>query len=307
MSTDRDTTRIVRSWLEEGVTALPDRVLDAVLDQLPATPQRRATAWPARRFSKMNTTAKLSLAAATVAVAAFLGMRFLAPGASVGGPTETPTPTATPAPSVAAVAFPQPAALEPGTYFWDMETEPPVRFSFTVPAGWTNRSDIIRKDKGEPGEVALGLWIVTNTYADPCRWQDSLVDPAIGPTVEDLTTALISQSGRNASAATDVVVDGCPARRIELSVPADLDIATCDNGYYRDWLQEGESHLENPDLDSVDATNVLFRSGQVNGVYILDVEGVRIVINTWHMPASSEADLEELQRMLDTIQIEPPA
>ena len=42
MSTDRDVTRIVRSWLEEGVTALPDRVLDAVLDQLPATPQRRA-------------------------------------------------------------------------------------------------------------------------------------------------------------------------------------------------------------------------------------------------------------------------
>ena len=29
MSSDRDTTRIVRSWLDEGVTALPDRVLDA--------------------------------------------------------------------------------------------------------------------------------------------------------------------------------------------------------------------------------------------------------------------------------------
>ena len=42
MSTDRDTTRIVRSWLEEGATALPDRVLDAVLDQVPATSQRRA-------------------------------------------------------------------------------------------------------------------------------------------------------------------------------------------------------------------------------------------------------------------------
>ena len=38
MSPDRDTTRIVRSWLEEGVTALPDRVLDAVLDQAPRDP-----------------------------------------------------------------------------------------------------------------------------------------------------------------------------------------------------------------------------------------------------------------------------
>ena len=41
MSTDRETTRIVRSWLEEGATALPDRVLDAVLDQVPTTRQRR--------------------------------------------------------------------------------------------------------------------------------------------------------------------------------------------------------------------------------------------------------------------------
>ena len=54
MSTDRDVTRIVRSWLEDGATALPDRVLDTVLDQLPATPQRRAW-WPARRLREMNT------------------------------------------------------------------------------------------------------------------------------------------------------------------------------------------------------------------------------------------------------------
>ena len=28
MSTDRETTRAVRSWLDDGVTKLPDRVLD---------------------------------------------------------------------------------------------------------------------------------------------------------------------------------------------------------------------------------------------------------------------------------------
>ncbi len=55
MSSDRDTTRIVRSWLEDGVTQLPDRVLDAVLDQVPATRQRRAN-WPALRFPIMNST-----------------------------------------------------------------------------------------------------------------------------------------------------------------------------------------------------------------------------------------------------------
>ncbi|HSL32962.1 MAG TPA: hypothetical protein VK871_04880, partial [Candidatus Limnocylindrales bacterium] len=62
MSTDRDVTRIVRSWLEEGVRALPDRVLDTVLEQLPATPQRRSR-WPTRRFA-VNNYAKVAIAAA---------------------------------------------------------------------------------------------------------------------------------------------------------------------------------------------------------------------------------------------------
>jgi hypothetical protein len=41
MSSDRELTHIVRSWLDEGVTVLPDRVLDDVLAQLPVTSQRR--------------------------------------------------------------------------------------------------------------------------------------------------------------------------------------------------------------------------------------------------------------------------
>ena len=49
MSTDRDTTRIVRSWLQDGATRLPDQVLDLVLDELPTIHQRRATRWPVRR------------------------------------------------------------------------------------------------------------------------------------------------------------------------------------------------------------------------------------------------------------------
>ena len=59
MSTDRETTRVVRSWLDEGVTKLPDRVLDAVLDQVPATPQRRS-GWSAWRSYRMNTYLKLA-------------------------------------------------------------------------------------------------------------------------------------------------------------------------------------------------------------------------------------------------------
>ena len=95
MSTDRETTRVVRSWLEEGVTALPDRVLDAVLDQVPATPQRRSW-WPAWRSNSMSTYAKLIGAAAAVLLVAVVGYQFLPRNGGIGGqPTIAPSPSPT--------------------------------------------------------------------------------------------------------------------------------------------------------------------------------------------------------------------
>lgn len=93
MSTDRETTRLVRSWLEEGVTRLPDRVLDVVLDQVPATPQRRHW-WSAWRFNQMSTYAKVLAGAAALLVVAFVGYQLLPRNGGVGGqPTIAPSPS----------------------------------------------------------------------------------------------------------------------------------------------------------------------------------------------------------------------
>jgi sugar lactone lactonase YvrE len=109
MSTDRDTTRIVRSWLEEGATALPDRVLDAVLDQVPATHQRRSS-WLARRSPLMsNNLVRTGIAAAAVVVAVIVGVN-LAPRSSTGPPHPSPTtatsPTVTASPTEIVVSNP---------------------------------------------------------------------------------------------------------------------------------------------------------------------------------------------------------
>jgi hypothetical protein len=105
MSTDREVTRIVRSWLEDGVTELPDRVLNEVLAELPVTPRRRVTWWPARRAIDLNShLGLLGTAAAVIVIAVIgaIGIGLMRPQ-GIGGPgvTTTPTPSLAATPSLA--------------------------------------------------------------------------------------------------------------------------------------------------------------------------------------------------------------
>jgi Tol biopolymer transport system component len=106
MSSDRELTRIVSSWLEEGANVLPDRVLDDVLARLPVTPQRRPW-WRAWRNQSMNRT--LMAVGGTVAVlvvAVALGVYFSRPAV---GPVGSPTPSSSPTTAVATSTPTQPA------------------------------------------------------------------------------------------------------------------------------------------------------------------------------------------------------
>ncbi len=92
MTADRETARIVRSWLREDEHESAGRVLDTVLARLDTTPQRRSW-WPARR-APMNTYAKLIAAAAALLVVAVAGYQLLPRNGGIGGqPTIAPSPT----------------------------------------------------------------------------------------------------------------------------------------------------------------------------------------------------------------------
>ncbi len=222
--------------------------------------------------------------------------------------TPSPTPTSTPTPTAAASAgvteFPGYSdQVAPGTYLWPAGGAAPADITFTIPSGWISRYGIPHKDRDGPAEMAVGSWIIANVYADPCQWQGSALDPAVGPTVDDLASALMAQKGRAASPPTDVTLGGYPAKRIEVSVPADLDPATCDEGVMRTWVGPGE-RVDTWYSDDPEARSPL-RSGQLNVVYIVDVNGERLVIDTWHMPGTSAADLAELDAILASMRIEP--
>jgi len=330
MSSDREVTRIVRSWLEEGVNVLPDRVLDDVLDRLPTTPQRRHL-WQAWRNPLVINTTKFVMAGAAVLVLAAVGIGIYfgqsggGPGAA--GPTPSSTPIGTPATSQPAVSQPPSPAASlppagehvPGTYALRPEPfsveSPLVRVR--VPAGYEAIGTYaVIKSGDEPTDfVGLGVWEVDAVYEDPCRWSATDIDDqSVGPTVNDFVAALLAQPGRTwwipgtnppVDAAnhlngpgdtriTSVSVDGILGKRLLLGVHPDIPF-------------DGVTF---PDCDEGD-----FRSwpgrfhqapSQFDDVRVLDVGGTRLIIATTYFPTTSEEDRAELEAMFQSIDIQLP-
>ena len=299
MSTDRDVARIVRSWLEEGATALPDRVLDAVLDQVPATRQRRAW-WPARRLPHMKTSIKIALAAAAVVVVAVIGINLVPRAGGVGGPSSTPGPTATAAPTPSptpAPTLPPSGQLAPGTYRSNFGAGPFI--TFTLPAGWSSDPNIVGKHGSDPPNgMAINTWgYIATVYNDPCHWQTTAV--SVGPTVDAVVTALVAQKRGPTVTPVDVTIDGFHGKEIDLMVPltvrfdAPSSASLCDGGQYKSWTlaDGGDRYNQGP--------------GQHDLLDILDVNGQMLVIKRSFYQVNTAADRAELQAIIDSIKITP--
>ena len=208
-----------------------------------------------------------------------------------------------------AMPLPSDGALQPGTYYIPEGPVTPGRFTFTVPAGWTTEEAFVTKDADPSTDLSkrdllLVTWIVSHIYADSCNWQGTSVDVggAAGftvPTADQLTNALVAQRGRIASPPTDVTLGGFPAKRIELTIPADLDIAaTCDDGYMRFWPGTGGSESGGLCCSAAGSTDV---------VYVVDVDGHTFAVVARHTATSSAQDRAELDALVESIRIDPPA
>jgi hypothetical protein len=297
MSTDRETTRLVRSWLEEGITRLPDRVLDAVLDQVPATPQRRAW-WPARRFSDMNTYARFAIAAAAVLVVAVVGINLLPQsGGDVGGPP-TVSPSSTPGPSPTAssspfgVAFPPDGDLAAGKYSM---TRNGIRLSVTLPtSGWESGDGVfLNKRVGiGPEGASLLFWDANpvGVFADPCAEKKA---PPAGASVAELASAVSTLPGADlVSGPTDVTVGGRPAKHVVLTVPED---AACDAEGLEFHLWYGAAG---------DQARFISAPGATMRVWIIDVDGTIVWIDGETYKGAGPGPGQEIQQIIDSIQFE---
>jgi hypothetical protein len=285
MSTDRE-TRLVRSWLEEGATVLPDRVLDAVRDELPATRQRRSV-WPARRFPRMNRLSQVAVAIAAVIVVAVVGSRFLLGNTSVGGqgsaaPSVPPSPTASPQ------LLNDQGNLD-GRYI--IGSGITGRVTVAVPAGWSAGGDwVVRGPNGNaaPAGMAIRFYPATQLYKNPLRESDGLEPPET--TVGALANAIATHRGWTATAPTDVTIDGLVGKVVHVTIPLDTVI-----GSDGKFLLFGDANG-----DQVWG----FTPGQVFDMNIVGVDGQLVVIEAFHYPGTSASDLAAQQTVLDSIEID---
>ena len=316
MSTDRDVTSIVRSWLEEGATALPDRVLDTVLDRLPATSQRRA--WrPAWRFREMRNVWKLAIAAAAVVVVAIAGINLLPGRGGVGvavpspTPSPTPSPIASPSPSPSPASFPD-GPLSAGSYAvqpfvgWEGvcagqvgctesgTNDDSIRITFTLPDGWSGFGGaVIRTVEGysPPGGASLffmrGAWLYSKLCGGPGP------DIPTGTTVDEFVTALVKHPDLDVTRPVPVSLGGYSGQYLELTAPANI-ATNPDNpapgecaGYF---VWEPGIYAQGPN--------------QTWHIWVLDVGGVRVVVRSDTFPGTTAAVKAQLTAIVASIQIE---
>jgi hypothetical protein len=207
------------------------------------------------------------------------------------------TPSATTDVDATASLFPneaEPVAIEPGTYRIRSSAWAVRDFAVTFPEGWTVQyGHVYAANPDEDDEFGFYAVLVDDIFSDPCEG-DAGGRTEIGPSVEDLTDALLQQPGPEANGPIDTTFGGYPATRVDLTIPGVLDLETCNLGGV--GLQIWYSA-------PADKYLVLLADGAVS-VYIIELAGQRQVFLTQHRSATSDDGLAELRSVLDSIHFE---
>lgn len=258
----------------------------------------------------MNRFATFGLAVAVAAVVAILavGIRLAGPSDGFGsGATPTPEPTATPTPSVSeptptpddSVAIGSFVILDPATQQPPFDAAPPI--TVTVPssgwAGFPENGALVKGDFGVDGAALLTGDSGPSSYyvyGDPCQWESTIPD-APATTVDEIVQALAAQASRDATAPEDVTVDGYPGKSITIHVPDATVFSDCDQG---NFATMGVNAAEGP-------TRIQQAPGQVDEMWILDVDGVIVILDATYGPNTPGALVDEVRSIAESATFGP--
>jgi hypothetical protein len=148
----------------------------------------------------------------------------------------------------------------------------PLSVRFVVPADW-EYCGIGPDERGVCPSGSTGVsrgvsfLIIENVVADPCK--RALLDPPVGPTVDELVAAIVNLDGFESTTPVDVTVDGYRGKEFEVTAPprAPCQLLT--------WATRDRTNGVAP--------------GERNFMRILDVAGTRLMIVA-AMPGSISAE-----------------
>lgn len=252
----------------------------------------------------MNPAYKIGLAAAAVLVIAIVGYNVLPRSGPIVGNT-SPAPTSMPTPTISSTATP---AGSPGPWvlfsgplvaheYFTRPLAPPnetMTFTFEIPDGWVGFAPwaaLPASGNEGPTGMAFVFGIVERLYSNPCKAEDSSGSPVpgdvvLGPSVDDLAAAFQDQTAYEATAPVDAVLGGYSGKEMTLQLPSAFE---CPSDSFFPW--EGSTYAQGPS----DRWHI----------WILDVEGVRVVVLARDFAATPAEDRAELQAIMDSLQIMP--
>jgi hypothetical protein len=232
-----------------------------------------------------------------LAIAVVLGVVAVVAVFVLGG-SESPSggqPARTAAiPTEPAISSLPQGGIEPGRYVFassDPQLDASYRITIDVPEGYDGAFGVAAIGVGF-SQTSVSTLAISDVYADGCRWEESLLDRSEISTTDEVVAALESQEGLRVSTPTTVSVDGFAGTYMERTVPAGTDVSRCDLGQFRVYLASefGERFLVR---------------GQLQQLWILDIDGVPLVIDASVEPGTPSQVRAELRQMVESIRIEP--
>ena len=116
-----------------------------------------------------------------------------------------------------------------------------------------------------------------------------MLDPPLGPSVDDLVNALSNQPSTDASAPTDVSLDGYSGKYVDYRMTG--PDSECAFSEIRRWPSGSGPRLAIQD--------------ERDQVWVLDVDGIRLVVDAFSFSGTPSDALDEVRRVVESIRIDP--
>jgi DNA-binding beta-propeller fold protein YncE len=205
----------------------------------------------------------------------------LAPSAAVGKPGPSPAVAGGPEQVRVGSIFPLPFSAElPSTTVgatrsrgWWLSEELPGYASF----------QFVRDEEVTPAYVTA--YLPAGVFRDPCHPEDGMLTTSESPSVDELVEALTHQLGVRASPVTDIAFGNHAGKMFELD--NNIDVSRCpDQPWLRQWTYRSGG------LDEETTAESEGLSGSHQRIAIVDVDGIPVLIEGWHIGARGDEVLE---------------